>query len=205
MISGLGNQFELLPRISHSCIDKISQFNDHWKPYNPRKLNYGRDGLSLTSLDGQLNGIPDLDSLLEYNSLNNTNYDESSFKKRTAVVNEIPSLLNLFDIFGEHVSRSHLIRFRLGGFFPPHRDIYPLSKGTKTFRLFSLISFSTPSMYNFVLDGQLRFFVPGAIYYINTMLEHSFVSFADNLKILVLNIDHNEDSIRLIQSQMGIK
>ena len=52
-----------------------------WKRYNPRK-DIPRYGLSVTSLDGSLNGI-DLDSIAEYNKENGTSYNESSFKTFT--------------------------------------------------------------------------------------------------------------------------
>ena len=54
-----------------------------WKRYNPRK-DIPRYGLSVTSLDGSLNGI-DLDSIAEYNKENGTSYNESSFKTFTDV------------------------------------------------------------------------------------------------------------------------
>ena len=50
---------------------EMEPFKDEWKPYNVRKPN-NRWGLSITSLDGGLSGIPDLDSLYEYNKKNGT-------------------------------------------------------------------------------------------------------------------------------------
>lgn len=205
MLSKLGNQFELSIQINQSCLKKLNHFENDWKPYNSRKANYGREGLSLTSLDGKLSGTPDLDSLAEYNKIYHTKYEESSFKKRTEVVNHLPSLEKLFDVFGDHVSRSHIIRFKKGGFFPPHRDIFLGTEAQETFRLFALLSFVHPSQYHFVLDGTLRFFIPGSLYFVNTMLEHSFVSFSDDLKILVLNVDLNKETIKRIQEHMVIK
>ena len=42
----------------------LEDFSEEWKPYNPRK-KIAREGLSVTSLDGGLSGIPDLDSIRE--------------------------------------------------------------------------------------------------------------------------------------------
>ena len=42
-----------------------------WVKYNPRK-DINRWGLSITSLDGGITGVPDLDSLYEYNKENKT-------------------------------------------------------------------------------------------------------------------------------------
>ncbi len=205
MLSKLGNQFELTFQVDQSCLKNIEHFKNDWKPYNPRKLNYRREGLSLTSLDGSLSGTPDLDSLREYNRINKKSFEESSFKKKTQVVKSMPSLEKVFDVFGESISRSHIIRFANGGFFPPHRDIYVATTAKETFRLFALLSFAHPSQYHFVLDGQLRFFMPGVLYYINTSLEHSFVSFSDDLMILVMNVDLNEKTIQTVQEHMVIK
>ena len=45
--------------------EQLKQFKNDWKQYNPRK-SIDRQGLSITSLDGGLSGIPDLDSLFVY-------------------------------------------------------------------------------------------------------------------------------------------
>ena len=46
--------------------------------YNPRK-DIKRYGLSITSLDGGTSGVPDLDSLKDYNRENNTQLTECDF------------------------------------------------------------------------------------------------------------------------------
>ena len=52
--------------------EQLKQFKNDWKQYNPRK-SIDRQGLSITSLDGGLSGIPDLDSLFVYNQKYNIN------------------------------------------------------------------------------------------------------------------------------------
>ena len=91
-----------------------------WEQYNPRKSN-NRKGLSVTSLDGKYLGIPDLDSLREFNLLNGTHYCENNFKTRTDIVNFIPELNILLDTFPDH-GRCHFLKLDAGGFFPAHRD-----------------------------------------------------------------------------------
>ena len=61
---------------------KWTEENFDYVKYNPRKP-IARYGLSLTSLDGGLSGIPDLDSLHEYNQENKTNYEEKDFNVYT--------------------------------------------------------------------------------------------------------------------------
>ena len=55
---------------------KWTEENFDYVKYNPRKP-IARYGLSLTSLDGGLSGIPDLDSLHEYNQENKTNSENA--------------------------------------------------------------------------------------------------------------------------------
>ena len=59
--------------------------NFEYVQYNPRKP-INRYGLSVTSLDGGVSGIPDLDSLGEYNKENNTQYTERDFETTTPVI-----------------------------------------------------------------------------------------------------------------------
>ena len=47
---------------------ELEQYKDDWKKYHPRKVvDFGRQALPLTSLDGELAGI-NLDSLREHNA-----------------------------------------------------------------------------------------------------------------------------------------
>ena len=50
---------------SHKVLKELEPFKDDWKRYNPKKAGNNRWGLSVTSYDGGLSGIPDLTSLLD--------------------------------------------------------------------------------------------------------------------------------------------
>src|SRR5210317_309022 len=91
-ITRYGSKIELdVTTDAKRLMEWIGTFN--WVKYNPRK-DVNRWGLSVTSLDGGLSGVPDLDSLLEYNKENGTSYTEKDFDKPTAVLNDqISSLL----------------------------------------------------------------------------------------------------------------
>ena len=73
-------KFDLLH--PHEIVKTMEDQFDFVK-YNPRKP-IDRWGLSLTSLDGGMTGIPDLDSLFEYNKEHNTSYVEKDFIVQTA-------------------------------------------------------------------------------------------------------------------------
>lgn len=203
-IAGLGTTAELEFKVSIKEVNfATSEHQLDFHPYNPRKTNDHRSGLSLTSLDGGLSGVPDLDSLREYNLLHGTELTESSFKIRTPVVEKISGIADIMRAFEPFVARSHLIRFDRGGFFPPHRDGYPGEHSH--FRIFSLLSHSMAPEYNFVLNGKLETFFPGSTYFIDTQVVHSFVSFVDNLTILVVNIEDTPESRRILYRHLAVK
>ena len=76
-------------------LNNLKLYQDDWVQYNPRK-NIPREGLSVTSLDGGLSGVPDLDSIREYNIKNNTSLDETSFTTKTEVWDLVKSALEPF-------------------------------------------------------------------------------------------------------------
>src|SRR4051794_29187150 len=105
-MAGLGTSVELDFRISEEALKvELNKLTDEWRPYNPRK-EISRHGLSLTSLDGEMTGVPDLDSLLEYNRLNNTRFDEADFTQPTRALQELRSLAAVLDPFAPYLGRS---------------------------------------------------------------------------------------------------
>ena len=121
-LSSLGDIVPLDFTIDITKVKKeLKQFENDWKQYNPRK-SIDRQGLSITSLDGGLSGIPDLDSLFLYNQKYNTNITEKEINIKTDVANKVSAIHPILDIF-KTLGRSHFIRLNSGGFFPPHRDV----------------------------------------------------------------------------------
>lgn len=175
--------------------NEIINLEHLWRPYNQNKPDYKRFGMSLFSLDGSTSGEIDLNSVLEFNKLNGTNYDELSFRTPTEAWHKIPSislpLANLEPLLG----RSHLIRFNTGGFFPPHRD-----DGT-AFRLISFINTNYESLY-LTLDKKVLPLTCGRLYFLNVKKEHSLISFVEGATILVLNVEVSENSVRWVQDNL---
>lgn len=187
-------------------IDSIGNLLDNhtgWKPYNPRK-NIRRFGLSITSLDGQYSGVPDLDSLLEYNKLNGTNYSEIDFQKRTDIVDQLPQLKDLLDIFDNSLGRCHFLKLDAGGFFPPHRDNGPKIP-SPSFRVIVPLTNCIHNRWFWIHDGKILNMIAGNTYCINTTKEHSIFSFVDNCCMLVLNVLSTEKSLRAVTNNLKIK
>ena len=195
----LGHIIPLDRYISFQEVKKtISTYQKHFKPYNPRKSGYNRYGLSLTSKDGDFSGVPDLDSLYEYNKLNDTEFDEPDFREWTPLFKSCKSLKSAMEPFHNCIGRSHILRLDKGGFFPPHRDLSQTS-----FRLFISLC-ESPQDYVFILDEKKVFFQPHQVYFINTLLSHSLFSFTDESLFVVFNIDLNEESIEAVFNNLSV-
>ena len=172
----------------------IDRYKDHFKIYSPRKKGYNRYGLSITSMDGGFSGVPNLDSLREYNQLQGTHFDEPDFRKKTPFFNDCKTLRHCLKPFLEFMGRSHVLRLDKGGFFHPHRDISYTS-----FRLFITL---TPENYVFILNNKKISLLPGQLYYINTFLSHSLFSFINNSFFMVFSIDLSEKTVNTVYENL---
>lgn len=171
-----------------------------WKQYNPRKQN-ARFGLSVTSLDGGYSGVPDLDSLREYNLLHGTSYLERDFIIRTPICDDL-GLNDFLDLWGDDLGRSHFLRLDAGGFFPYHRD-NGLTLPPRTARIIVPIVWSKRGAIWLQEDRIVQLDV-GQAYFINTTKEHAVFSFQPNTTLLVLNIEATPSAVRTIAASAHI-
>ena len=163
--------------------------------YNPRK-DIERYGLSITSLDGSLNGI-DLDSIKEYNKENNTEYDELSFNKFTKVYHASSEIQKIVEPFKNHIGRSHILSLQEGGYFPPHRDLPVYVEQQNSLRiLVPLNGCNPPDMY-FMYEDKPLHFEHGRAYFLNTNKSHNLFSYKGS-NMIVLNIKTNEEVYKII-------
>ena len=163
--------------------------------YNPRK-DIERYGLSITSLDGSLNGV-ELDSIKEYNKENNTEYDELSFNKFTEVYHTSSEIQKIVEPFKDHIGRSHILSLQEGGYFPPHRDLPVYVEQQNSLRiLVPLKGCNPPDMY-FMYEDKPLHFEHGRAYFLNTNKSHNLFSFKGS-EMIVLNIKTNEEVYKII-------
>ena len=163
--------------------------------YNPRK-DIERYGLSITSLDGSLNGV-DLDSIKEYNKENNTEYDELSFNKFTEVYHTSSEIQKIVEQFKDHIGRSHILSLQEGGYFPPHRDLPVYVEQQNSLRiLVPLKGCNPPDMY-FMYEDKPLHIEHGRAYFLNTNKSHNLFSFKGS-EMIVLNIKTNEEVYKII-------
>lgn len=170
--------------------------------YNPRK-QVQRYGLSITSLDGGVSGIPDLDSLREYNQENNTHYDEKDFSVRTPVA-EYPPLKEILDVFGDSIFRSHILRLDPGGYFPPHRDHkIPF---VDSFRLIVPLQYVNPPHFNFVIDGDITHWDTGFVYFTDTTKAHYLFNAGDMQSYwIVINVETTVENVQKVLSNLSVR
>ena len=180
----------------------LSTHSDNWRQYNPRKSN-NRYGMSVTSIDGNYSGIPDLDSLLEYNAENKSNYHEKDFSKRTSIVDDIPELSPMLDDF-DPIGRCHFLRIDSGGFFPPHRDNGPIMPAP-TFRIIVPLQNTNKHQWKWIQEDKLLPLQTGRTYCINTSKEHSVFSFVDNCCMLVMNVPATVQNCLRVSSNMLVQ
>lgn len=203
LYSTFGDVIELdFPVWNVQATSTILNNSPEWKVYNPRKSN-NRFGLSVTSLDGGYSGIPDLDSLIEFNKVNETDYGESQFNKRTPIVDIIPELPVLLDSF-KAVGRCHFLRLDSGGFFPPHRD-NGSQLPSHSFRVIVPLMNTSQRDWKWLQgDTSLRL-ETGKTYCINTSKEHSVFSFVDNCVLFVMNIPATVANCLAVSSHLQVK
>jgi hypothetical protein len=172
-------------------MQRVLDASAEWKQYNPRKP-INRFGLSITSADGGYSGVPDLDSLREYNTLNDTAFNERSFRTRTSICDEL-ELHPFLDLWKLWLGRSHFLRMDAGGFFPPHRD-NGLTFPPNTIRILVPIRWQKNHAV-WIQDGKILHLEEGQAYFINTMKEHSIFSYQDNSILMVLNVAVSSETI----------
>jgi len=176
-----------------------SEKNFKYVKYNPRK-DVNRYGLSITSLNGGLDGVPDLDSLYEYNKENDVRYRERDFKTLTPVY-KYENLKKILEPISSHLFRSHVIRLDPGGFFPPHRDFRGMI--LDSFRVIIPLANMNPPAFTFIVDGNIQHWNYGNLYFVNTAKMHYlFNASFSPAYMAVLNVDLTVDTIEFITNNL---
>ena len=176
------------PRLNSNEIVELVEHHPSWTQYNPRKPEIRREGLSLTSLDGGMSGVPDLDSLLQYGKETGKKFSEEDFNVKTSVVEELPEIEGLIDYFEEDTGRTHFIRMASGGYFPPHRDNGFVVPPTSFRITVPLVDITPNGPFVWLIDGKPQTLLSGQTYYVNTTKSHSLFSMYDSFYLMVMNV-----------------
>lgn len=188
-----GNVFPLtincdIPKL----LEEIEPFP--FRQYNTLKPQNPREGLSITSLNGDMNG-DDLESLKELGK-----YTEMSFRTLTSVYYASSQVRQLIDPFRNYLGRTHILKFQKGGYFPPHRDCYGSTQ--HSFRVIvPLVDCNPPELY-FMMENQPVYFNHGYAYFMNTNMVHSVFSFIKNSMMIVMNVEFCEETFDIVTGSM---
>ena len=178
-------QFELYG--TYESVD-ITEEKFEYVRYNPR-INIDRWGLSLTSLDGGVTGVPDLDSIKQYNFNNGTSYKEDDFNVPTPVYHYFK---NALDLFKPWLFRTHILKLNPGSYFPPHRDAITL----KSFRLIIPLKNCKDPDVLFLIEDRVLHFEEGRLYFVDTVKQHQlFNSSSKPSYWLVMNVKVTDESV----------
>jgi hypothetical protein len=160
-----------------------------WVRYNPR-TNIDREALSITSLDGGLSGIPDLDSLIQYSKETGTYVPEEDIITKTEVY---PYFKQWLDPIQEHICRTHIIRLNNGGYFPMHRDCR--FRDINSFRLFLPMTYNSGTNF-FMLENTKLEFTKGQVSFIDTCKMHTVFNASEApWYFVVINVMLNTESV----------
>ena len=193
-LTAYGDQFQLNHEIDATkTLKQLEQYNEFYSPYNPRKKN-NRWGLSITNLDGKLGPGPDLDSLLQYNTENNTSLTELDFNTPTPVYDIFKDVL---DPIKKHLVRCHILQLRPGGYFPAHIDNYGLD--IDSFRVLIPLENMNPAHSYMLIEDRVLHWDHGGIYFVNTCKQHILFNCGyGNMTMVVLNVLLNKESAGFI-------
>jgi len=187
----MGYWLELAAFNSYKIMEELSQFSSNWKPYNLKKPN-NRWGLSITSLDGELSGIPDLDSLYEYNKRNNTDIKNNDIKTYTTVYDKMPTLQTHIEPWKPWLGRCHFLKLNAGGYFPEHYDINKLDYSYDDTRLIAFVNNTNKYTMKFLYEDKLMEVNNGSLYWFNASKRHSVFSMEDDCIMIVFCLKFDE-------------
>jgi hypothetical protein len=190
-LTAYGDQFQLNKDINpYNTLEQLLPYENDYTRYNPRTVN-NRWGLSITNLDGKLGAGPDLDSLLQYNTLCGTSLSERDFKTPTPVYDIFKDTL---DPIKEHLIRCHILQLRPGGYFPAHIDNY--GTDIDSFRLLIPLENMNPVHSYMMIEDKVLHWDYGSTYFVNTCKQHLLFNCGyDNMTMVVLNVLLNKDSV----------
>jgi hypothetical protein len=185
---------------SNKIMEELKPYNNDWKPYNVRKPN-NRWGLSITSLDGGLSGIPDLDSLYEYNKDNNVEITNQDIKTYTSVYETMPTLQKVIEPWKPWLGRCHFLKLNAGGYFPEHYDINKLDYSYDDTRLIAFVNNTNKYTMKFLYEDKLMEVENGSLYWFNASKRHSVFSMQDDCIMIVFCLKFDENLFETIIKQ----
>lgn len=185
--------------------NQLSAFKNDWVIYNKHKGDTGRLALSVTSLDGGMSGEPDLQSLMEFSKRTGKIYSENDFNTPTPVYKNCTGLHEILNYFDGGLGRCRIVKFREGGFFPPHRDMSIKYQVPDYFRIFIPLSNTGENELYFIYDDKKIKYEVGRAYLFNALKTHSVFSFTNEAVTFAISLKLNQRNIQLAIDALSVK
>ena len=172
-------------------LEELKPFENDWKKYNPNKPN-NRWGLSVTSIDGGLHGIPDLTSLRDWELQTGEVIHNHDLNVPTPVWEQCPTLQKILEPWAKWLGRCHFLRMDRGSFFPDHFDI---NKEDYSYDEVRFVGFVKCNEYDFkwIYDDKVIKGNPGSLWYFNGNKRHSVFSMKDGIILLVMCLKFDKE------------
>ena len=172
-------------------LEELKPFKNDWKKYNPTKIN-NRWGLSVTSIDGGLHGVPDLASLRDWELQTGEVVHNHDLNVPTPVWGECPTLIKLLEPWKPWLGRCHFLRMDRGSFFPEHFDI---NKEDYSYDEVRFVGFVKCNEYDFkwIYDDKIFAGESGSFWYFNASKRHSVFSTENGMMLLVVCMNFDEE------------
>ncbi len=174
-------------------LEELKPFEKDWKRYNynAKKLN-NRWGLSITSIDGGLHGVPDLSSLRDWETQTGQVVHNHNINVPTDVWKQSPTLQAILEPWKPWLGRCHFLRMDRGSYFPEHFDI---NKEDYSYDEVRFVGFVKCNDYDFkwIYDDKVIKGNSGSLWYFNGNKRHSVFSFSDGIILLVMCLKFDKD------------
>jgi hypothetical protein len=199
-----GDQIKLKKKIDVKKLKKeLEPFENFWEQYNPNKSWIAREGLCVLNEKGKVGTGPALDSIFIYNQKHGTNWTEYDFNLPTEVYKSSEQISTLMGEILPHCCRTHFLKLKPGGYFPPHRD--HVRGEQNVFRLIVPIQTCNPPQMRFMIEDRTLHWDVGNVYAINTTKEHSLFNMSNSDSIwLVINTILHEETIEYVQGNLEV-
>lgn len=193
-LNTMSDWIELSPGFKKDkLLEELKPFENDWKRYNynEKKLN-NRWGLSVTSIDGGLHGVPDLTSLRDWELQTGKVVHNHDLNVPTPVWGECPTLIKLLEPWKPWLGRCHFLRMDRGSYFPEHFDI---NKEDYSYDEVRFVGFVKCNDYDFkwIYDDKVIKGNSGSLWYFNGNKRHSVFSFSDGIILLVMCLKFDKD------------
>lgn len=187
-------------------LKEIKIFSKHWKRYNPKKLPNNRWGLSVTSIDGGLSGVPDLSSLLDYEKETGKTITNLDLNKPTNVWKQSEELTKILEPWKQWVTRCHFLRMDKGSFFPDHYDINKHDPSYDEIRLTGFVNVNEYGLkWIYDYDDKVIKCQNGSLWYFNANKRHCVFSTQDNMILLIICLKWDSDLLYYIMDNGVVK